>query len=150
MNNVGIIFSLPILWKIPEGEGLSGLMSVENQKRDLTEYHRPQTGVTDKWAALIVSSGWPCVCLVMSDSLRPLPGSPVHGIFQARILEWVAISCSRGSLGPRDQNGISCIGKWVLYHKRHLESPLDTLGWSSKASASRIHIRYTQEPCKMP
>ena len=38
---------------------------------------------------------------VMSDSLCPmncsLPGSPVHGIFQARVLEWVAISFSRGS-----------------------------------------------------
>ena len=32
-----------------------------------------------------------------------LPGSPIHGIFQARILEWVAISFSRGSSQPRDQ-----------------------------------------------
>ena len=31
------------------------------------------------------------------------PGSSVHGIFQARILEWVAISCSRGSSPPRHQ-----------------------------------------------
>ena len=31
-----------------------------------------------------------------------LPGSSVHGIFQARILEWVAISSSRGSFRPRD------------------------------------------------
>ena len=32
-----------------------------------------------------------------------LPGSSVHGIFQARILAWVAISFSRGSSQPRDQ-----------------------------------------------
>ena len=32
-----------------------------------------------------------------------LPGFSVHGIFQARILEWGAIPFSRGSLGPRDQ-----------------------------------------------
>ena len=32
----------------------------------------------------------------------------VHGIFQARTLEWVAISYSRGSSQPRDQTGISC------------------------------------------
>ena len=32
-----------------------------------------------------------------------LPGSSVHGTFQARILEWVAISSSRGSSQPRDQ-----------------------------------------------
>ena len=39
--------------------------------------------------------------LVVSNSLRPqdcsLPGSSVHGVLQARILEWVAISFSRGS-----------------------------------------------------
>ena len=33
----------------------------------------------------------------------------VHGISQARILEWVAISFSRGSYHPRDQTGVSCI-----------------------------------------
>jgi len=37
------------------------------------------------------------------------PGSSVHGISQARILEWVAISFSRGSSQPRDQTHISCI-----------------------------------------
>ena len=30
------------------------------------------------------------------------PGSPIHGVFQARVLEWVAISFSRGSSQPRD------------------------------------------------
>ena len=38
-----------------------------------------------------------------------LPGSSVHGILQARILEWVAISFSRGSSWPRDQTQVSCI-----------------------------------------
>ena len=38
-----------------------------------------------------------------------LPGSfSVHGLFQARILEWVAISFYRGSSCPRDQTGVSC------------------------------------------
>ena len=37
------------------------------------------------------------------------PGSSVHGIFQARPLEWVAISYSRGSSQPRGQIHISCI-----------------------------------------
>jgi len=36
-------------------------------------------------------------------------GNSVHGILQARILEWVAISFSRGSSQPRDQNCTSCI-----------------------------------------
>ena len=44
------------------------------------------------------------------------PGSSVHGIPQARILEWVAISFSRGSSWPRDQIYVSYIGRWILYH----------------------------------
>ena len=40
------------------------------------------------------------------------PGSSVHGILQARILEWVAISSSRGSSWPRDQTHVS----WFGYH----------------------------------
>ena len=38
-----------------------------------------------------------------------LPGSSVHGIFQARILEWVAISFSRRSSRPRDWTRVSHI-----------------------------------------
>ena len=41
----------------------------------------------------------------MSDSLLDLPCSSVHGILQARLLEWVAISFFRGSSQPRDQSG---------------------------------------------
>ena len=37
------------------------------------------------------------------------PGSPVHGVFQARILEWVAISFSGGSSWPRDWTQVSLI-----------------------------------------
>ena len=47
------------------------------------------------------------------------PGSSVHGILQARILEWVAMPSSRGSSWPRDRtciSYISCIGRQVLYH----------------------------------
>ena len=43
-----------------------------------------------------------------------LSGSSVHGIFQARILEWVAISFSRGSSQPRDQTQLSYIAGWVF------------------------------------
>ena len=38
-----------------------------------------------------------------------LPGSPVHGILQARILEWVTVPFSRGSSQPRDQTQVSHI-----------------------------------------
>ena len=68
-----------------------------------------------------------------------LPGFSVHGILQARILEWVTISYSRGSSQPRDQTHISyvsCFGRRVLYHQRHLRSPI-------------LH-NYTQKALKMP
>ena len=44
------------------------------------------------------------------------PGSSVHGISQARIPEWVAISFSRGSFRPRDPTPVFCIGRRILYH----------------------------------
>ena len=50
--------------------------------------------------------------LVVSDSCNPidcsLPGSSVQGILQARILKWVVISFSRGSLQPRNQTQVPC------------------------------------------
>ena len=45
-----------------------------------------------------------------------LPTSSVHGISQARTLEWVVISVSRGSSQPRDQTQVSCLGRQILYH----------------------------------
>ena len=50
---------------------------------------------------------------------QSLPGSSVHWILQARILEGVAMSSSRGSFQLRDPTRVSyasCIGRWVLYH----------------------------------
>ena len=57
-----------------------------------------------------------CVCEVTQSCLtlcnpmdNSLPGSAIHGIFQARILEWAAISFSRGSSRLRDQTQVSQI-----------------------------------------
>ena len=50
------------------------------------------------------------------------PGPSVHGILQARILEWVPMPSSRGSSQPRDQaciSYVSCIGRRGLYHYCH-------------------------------
>ena len=44
------------------------------------------------------------------------PGSSVHGILQASILEWVAMPSSRGSSQPKDQTHSSFIGRQVLYY----------------------------------
>ena len=49
-------------------------------------------------------------CLMLCDPMDcSPPGSSVHGILQARILEWVAMPSSRGSSWPRDQTWVSCI-----------------------------------------
>ena len=58
-----------------------------------------------------------CVCMLVSQSYLTLcdpmdcnlPGSSVHGILQARILEWVAIPFSRGSSQPRDRTQVSLL-----------------------------------------
>ena len=77
---------------------------------------------------------------VITDSCNSmdcsLPGSPVHEISQARILEWIAISFSRGSSKPRDRTQFSCIAgrlftNWATreahpryYSRRYLQIPL--------------------------
>ena len=45
-------------------------------------------------------------CLTLCE-----PMDTVHGILQARILEWVAFPFSRGSFQPRDQTQVSCIAR---------------------------------------
>ena len=64
------------------------------------------------------------------------PGSSVHGVLQARILEWVAISFSWGSSHPRNWTPVSyifCIGRWGLLFFNHqyscLENPMDGGAW---------------------
>ena len=71
---------------------------------------------------------WVCMCAysVMSCGLCSPSGSPVHVVFQERILEQVAISFSRGSSQPWDWTHISCvscIGRWVLYQLSHQGKP---------------------------
>ena len=60
-----------------------------------------------------------------------LPASPVSGILQERILEWVAMPSSRGSSRPRGRPCVSYasgIGRRVLYHWCHLRSPKVQVG----------------------
>ena len=62
----------------------------------------------------ISSLGFVLFCPTLCDPMNcSLPGSSVHGISQARTLEWVLVSSSR------DQtclSCVSCIGKWIVYH----------------------------------
>ena len=72
--------------------------------------------LTQNWK-LFVSLTFLCTAVYVLSSILTLcdpidfsaPGHSVHGIFQASILEWVAISCSRQSLQPRDWICISCV-----------------------------------------
>ena len=74
-----------------------------------------------------------CLTLCHPMDCSPL-GSSVHGISQARILEWVTISISRGSSRARDQTCISCIGRWVLYLGATREAHSSPLPFSNQTS----------------
>ena len=86
----------------------------------------------------VYACGLRCLSCVRPTLCEPVdcspPGSSVHGIFQARVLEWVAMLSSRVVSQPRDQTHISyvsCIGRQVLYLQRHQGSP------NAKASARK-------------
>ena len=79
-------------------------------------------------------------CLILCDPMNcSPPGSYVHGILQAGILEWVAIAFSKGSSRPRDWTQVSCIAEELMllncgvgedsffffFLEKTLESPLD-------------------------
>ena len=67
-----------------------------------------------------VAQSCPTLCNPMDCSL---PGSLIRGIFQARVLEWVAISLSRGSSQPRDRTQVSSIVGRCFYRLSFQGSP---------------------------
>ena len=79
-------------------------------------YHKylqiPHLQIPSYWGA----SWWWFSRSVVSDSCDSMdcspPGSSVHGIFQARILEWTVISFSRGSSWLRNRTQVSCFAGW--------------------------------------
>ena len=74
------------------------------------------------------TAGWRSVaqsCLTLCEPKNQSPpGSPVHEISQAGILEWIAIPFSRGSSQPRAWTCVSCVGRWLLYHWVTWEDPV--------------------------
>ena len=88
-----------------------------------TEQYRPKhktesinflQGITgdylfDFWSCACMLSRFSCVWLCVTPMDYSLPGSFVHGILQARILEWVAMLSSRGSSQPRDRTHVSSV-----------------------------------------
>ena len=66
-----------------------------------------------------------------------LSGSSIHGIFQARVLEWIAISFSRGSSQPKNRTRVSHIAGRRLHHRYSLIH--------SKSSNGRLLSQFTEE-----
>ena len=81
-----------------------------------------------------------CCCLIANFCLTlcdPMdcspPGSSVHGISQARILEWLASSFSRGSSWPRDRTHVSCIAGGFFITEPPGKPKLTTLQFKKQA-----------------
>ena len=79
-------------------------------------------------------------CLALCNPMNSkLPGSSVHGILQARILEWGVISSSRGSSRPRGQTLVSCIaGRFFTIWATRDESYILLL----KFEALEVHMHH--------
>ena len=71
-------------------------------------YHRKHTVLFSMSVCVCVQL---CMTLLQPHGLWP----DVHGIFQARTLEWVAISSPRGSSPPTDRTHVFCIDRQILY-----------------------------------
>ena len=89
------------------------LGKIEGRRRREWERMRCLDGITDstehefeQTPSVLAAQSCPTLCNPID--CNP-PGPSVHGILQARIMEWVAISFSRGSSQPWDQTWVSCI-----------------------------------------
>ena len=100
---------IPCLFWTPS-QSFVGFSSVQRQ------LHMHQISNDSFFLSLLTISDYPCCCLVAESfptlcnpmDYRP-PASSVHGISQARILEWVAITFSQGFSQSRYQTCVSCI-----------------------------------------
>ena len=80
------------------------------------------------------------LCLTLGDPVNcSRPGISVHGIFQTRILKWVAISSSRISSWPRDWTHIQCMGRWILYHWATWEAQWES-SWPNTPTAEYLRV----------
>ena len=82
-----------------------------------------EPGLLDHVKVSLPKSDMAQSCPTLGDLLDySSPGSSVHGILQARILERVDIPFCKGSCQPRDWahiSCVSCIGRWIPYHQHH-------------------------------
>ena len=122
------------------------------------EHYSARKGLFMLSVCVCVFSHFSCVWLFCDPMDYSLPGSSVHGILQARILEWVTMPSSRGFFQPRDQTCSSCIaggffttespGKSMLNmeeHKKHCTT------WKKPVTKGHvlydfIYIKYHNRP----
>ena len=121
-------FSEPLQTNVP-CDSPEVKFSSQSSQVDLKRDPLPKLMFSAPWEALVVMSISPHgqlfqSCLALCDPMDySPPGSSVHRILQAKILEWVAMPSSKGSSPPRDQTPvsyISCIGRDFLYHQHYL------------------------------
>ena len=100
--------------------------------------------LSSKSGAYMHAQSCPTLCDPMDSSLA---GSSIHGVFQARILGWVAISYSRRSSLLRDWTHVCCISyidRQILYHCVTWESQSLIEAHLNKASKEWLDSKYTQ------
>ena len=95
-----------------------------------------------------VAQSCPTLCNPMDCSLT---GSSLHGILQARVLEWVAVSFSRGSSRRRDQTRVSCIPgrRFKIWATREAHSlwNLNTFFFQTPSQQRKKTSSAKSEPC---
>ena len=80
-----------------------GSVTLENQGIEPRSPADSLPEIRETWMEVNSESEVAQTCLTLCDPIDSSPpGSSVHGIFQARVLEWVAVSSFRGSSPPRD------------------------------------------------
>ena len=133
-------------WEIRSFPGTVSTAMVVAELRSGHPHCGPRWGLAGAWANRTCvhakSLQWcPNLCDPMDYSL---PGSSVHGILQARILEWVAIPSSRASFWPTDQTCVFC-GSWIageFFTAEPLGKPRQILAyhWSPAQGIHSSHL----------